>query len=178
MNTVFERNIDLQGGEYGNAVLSKWPVVKHKNVHLPSFDNGEQRGVLVCELQPPSLDQSILFLCTHLDHRRDDRERFASARRINELIAARNQVPAILAGDLNATSGSRVLATFAEQWQLANDQELPTIPVTKPSRQIDFILQGPAGCWRTTDMRVLDEAIASDHRAIFAVLELAPGSKP
>ena len=174
MRVVFEKNIDFQGGQYGNAVLLKLPVVKYKNIHLPSFDNGEQRGVLICELKPKSLKQPILFLCTHLDHRPNDRERLAAAKRINELIAERSVVPTILAGDLNATRDSAVLKTMAKQWKIANEKELPTIPVTKPKRQIDFILFRPAGRWKTVEIRVLDEAVASDHRAIFAVLELQP----
>ena len=177
MTVVFKKNMDFEGGQYGNAVLSKLPIARHKNVHLPSFDNGEQRGVLICELKPKSLKRSILFLCTHLDHRPNDRERLASAKRINKLIAQRGDVPAILAGDLNATRKSTVLKTFAKQWMIANEKELPTIPVTKPKRQIDFILSRPAGRWKTVEIRVLKEAIASDHRAIFAVLELQPSEK-
>ena len=174
MQVVFEKNIDFQGGQYGNAVLSKIPIKEHTNVHLPSYDQGEQRGVLICTLQPKSLGKPLLLLCTHLDHRSDDRERRASARRINELIGRRGNVPAILAGDLNATRDSPVLKTFFAQWQAANDKELPTVPVGKPRRQIDFILSRPAGRWKTVEVRVLKEAIASDHRAIFAVLELVP----
>lgn len=177
MKAVFEKNIDFEGGQYGNAVLSKWPIVKHQNIHLPSLDNGEQRGVLICELKPDALDRPILLLCTHLDHRRDEQERLASAKRINELIAERGEVPAILAGDLNATRDSAVLKTFAGKWQIANDRELPTVPVGKPARQIDFVLSRPARRWKTVEVRVLDEAVASDHRAIFAVLELVPGSR-
>lgn len=174
MKVVFEKNIDFQGGQYGNAVLSKWPIVKHKNVHLPSLNKGEQRGVLICDLKPPARKKPILFLCTHLDHRADSAERLASAKRINELIAKRSDVAAILAGDLNATRDSSTLKTFSKQWTIANKKELPTIPVEKPTRQIDFILHRPSARWKTVEVRVLDEAVASDHRAIFAVLELQP----
>mgnify|MGYP000435192757 CR=1 FL=1 len=41
-------------------------------------------------------------------------------------------------------------------------------------RQIDFILVRPAERWKAIEVRVLDEAVASDHRAIFAVLEILP----
>ena len=172
MNVVFGRNIDLQGGHYGNAVLSKFPIVNHNNVHLKSFENGEQRGVLICELQPKSIDETILFMGTHLDHRRDGQERLASAEQINGIALERLSIAAILAGDLNATRNSQVLKTFAKQWQIANEKTLPTIPVAKPSRQIDFILTRPSSRWKTIGVRVLDESIASDHRAIFAELEL------
>lgn len=48
----------------------------------------------------------------------------------------------------------------------------PTIPVTTPDRQIDFVLFRPAARWKVVKSRVLEEMIASDHRPILAVLEL------
>ena len=178
MSVVFEKNIDYQGGQYGNAVLSKLPIVKHKNVHLPRLDQGEQRGVLICELEPKASSTRILFLNTHLDHRADDGERLASAARINALVSDRGELPALLAGDLNATRDSSVLARFAQHWKTASRKELPTVPVGAPRRQIDFILSRPAGRWKPVEVRVLDEAIASDHRAIFAVFELTRAGDP
>ena len=172
MSVVFEENIRFQGGQYGNAVLSKIPIAKHKNVHLPLLNEGEQRGVLICELRPKPLAKPLLFLCTHLDHRSPNQERLASAKRINELLVERGGPLAILAGDLNATRDSRTLATFAKQWRIAHAKESPTVPVNQPQRQIDFILSHSASRWKTVEARVLDEAVASDHRAIFAVLEL------
>ena len=60
-------------------MLSGLPVAGHTNVHLPSVGGGEQRGVLILELKPEVIDESIWFLGTHLDHRSDDQERRASA---------------------------------------------------------------------------------------------------
>lgn len=45
MQVAFGGNIVLQGGDYGNAVLSRWPIRRHENHKLPRFDNGEQRSV-------------------------------------------------------------------------------------------------------------------------------------
>jgi endonuclease/exonuclease/phosphatase family metal-dependent hydrolase len=176
MEVVFEKNIDYQGGQYGNAVLSNVPVARHENIHLPRLDNGEQRGVLMVELQPETMARPVLLLATHLDHRPDDRERFASAEQINRTVEKHAGIPAILAGDLNDTRGSRVLKKFEECWTVAGTEELPTIPVGEPTRQIDFILYRPRDDWRVVEVRVLDEAIASDHRAVFATLELLPRS--
>ena len=174
MHGVFGENIRFGGGQYGNAVLSKFPIAKHENAHLPCFDDGEQRGMLICEIRPKELGTALLFCCTHLDHRPDSRERLASAKRINEWIQQRGQTPAILAGDLNATPSSSVLTEFSKAWRISNQQKLATVPVTKPSRQIDFILSRPLGRWKALETTVLSEAVASDHRAIFALLELSP----
>ncbi|MEZ6080317.1 MAG: hypothetical protein R3C56_33000 [Pirellulaceae bacterium] len=36
MHVVFGANIDLQGGKYGNAVLSRYPIKSSKNHVLPN----------------------------------------------------------------------------------------------------------------------------------------------
>jgi endonuclease/exonuclease/phosphatase family metal-dependent hydrolase len=173
MHVVFGGNIKLQGGEYGNAVLSRTPILRHRNHLLPCFDKGEQRGVLEVELTVGGVE--LIFLATHLDHRADGRERLASARAINELAIRDPERPALLAGDLNDLSDSPPLTELGKQWQRSNARILPTIPVKSPRRQIDYILYRPKDRWRTVETVVLEEAVASDHRAILAVLEL-PGA--
>ena len=80
MNVVFGANIELQGGHYGNAVLSRFPITRHKNHLLPSIDDSEQRGVIEAEITLSKSNQSLLLLATHLDYRTDERERLASAK--------------------------------------------------------------------------------------------------
>lgn len=172
MDVVFGANIELQGGHYGNAVLSRYPIARHKNHLLPNIENSEQRGVIETEIKFPRTDQPMLLLATHLDYRPDDRERLASAKVINELISRHPQRLALLAGDLNATPDSETLQLFETIWTRANAKPLATVPVSEPLKQIDFILYRPASCWIVVEVKVLDEAVASDHRAIFAVLEL------
>ena len=174
MEVVFEKNIRYQGGDYGNAVLSKLPIKRHKNHPLPSFYKGEQRGVLEVEVETTVPGQSVLFLATHLDYRPADEERLASVKFINDLVTSTEGQPALLAGDLNAKPDSTTLRGFKKLWTPVNDEELPTFPVEKPTRQIDFILFHPAECWKAVETRALDEAVASDHRGIFAVLEFIP----
>lgn len=176
MNVVFGGNIRYEGGDYGNAVLSRSPIRQHKNHLLPLFDDGEQRGVLEVEVEMPGGAGTVWLLATHLDHRKADRERLASAATINKLAAARAGQPAVLAGDLNDLPDSETLGRLRTAWTRANEKVLPTIPVNQPTQQIDFILFRPADRWKVIEVRVLDEAVASDHRAIFAVLELLPGN--
>lgn len=172
MEAVFGGNIRFQGGDYGNAVLSRFPIRQHQNWLLPRFDEGEQRGVLEVEIELPDDFGTMRFLATHLDHRRADRERIASAQWINNRITEGDNQPTVLAGDLNATPDSPTLREFEKVWTRANEEILPTFPVVEPTRQIDYILFHPAERWRVVEVYVLDEAVASDHRAIFAELEL------
>ena len=171
MNVAFGPNIDLQGGHYGNAILTRFTVKEHKNYLLPNLNDGEQRGVLAAKIKTSAEPADILVLATHFDHRPDDRERTLSAKIINHQF--RNERgPALLMGDLNDVVGSPALNQLETIWKRTNTDPLPTIPVDQPKRQIDFILFRPADRWTVVETRVLEEAVASDHRAILSVLEL------
>lgn len=178
MHVVFGANIDYDGGQYGNAVLSRYPILRQENHLLPSPRGGEQRGVLQVEIELPGIDPPLMLLATHLDHRPNDVERRESAAAINRLAADRPDQPALLAGDLNDTPESATLERLAAEWNRAGEGALPTVPVDDPTRQIDFILYRPQDRWRVVDVRVLDERLASDHRAILAVLEWLPPEAP
>ncbi len=177
MHVIFGANIELQGGHYGNAILSRYPIKEHKNHLLPNTDGGEQRGVLVTQIELPEFDRPLMFLATHFDHRREDQQRIDSAQAINQLVKA-SDLPAIVAGDLNATKESQPLKTLEPFWSHVNTAPLPTIPVNAPERQIDFILVRPADSWKVIEVKVLDEAVASDHRAIYCELEWPDLERP
>ena len=126
MKSVFGSNITFQGGQYGNAILSKFPIIKNKNFLLPNVDSGEQRGLLRSQIQI-SNKENILFFSTHLDHRRSDTERLASAEAINQIISLNNKPPAILAGDFNDVPESPTLKELGKLWLRTNKKILKTI---------------------------------------------------
>jgi len=171
MNHVFGANIAFQGGQYGNAILSRYPITEHRNHLLPNVDAGEQRGVLAATIHMPK-DRSLSLLATHFDHRRPDAERLASAKFVNQLTTKQPEMPAIFAGDLNDVPASRTLQEIGRTWTRTNARIMPTIPVGQPARQIDYIFVRPKARWTLVETRVLAEAVASDHRAIFAIIEL------
>lgn len=77
MHVAFGGNIELEGGHYGNAVLSRFPITQATNHLLPNDESGEQRGVLQVELEL-SESQRMTLLATHLDHRSQN-QRLSSA---------------------------------------------------------------------------------------------------
>lgn len=166
MQVAFGHTIMHQGGLYGNAVLSKWPMDGFTTHALPGSEGRERRGAIEVRMSRPI---PFTFLATHLDIAEKDRVMAANA--LRSLI--RNEQPMILAGDLNAVEGSEPMKILLQDWMVARlDAPLPTIPVEKPARQIDYVLYRPAARWRVIEARVLDERVASDHRPILVVLEL------
>ena len=177
MQVLFEKNIAFQGGEYGNAILSRLPVRSHRNHRLPNHRNGEQRGALEAELVLPGGRGTLVFWNTHLDHRSNPSERLASAQALEKIVRERKAPLGILAGDLNSTLSAQVLPIFLRTWTNSNGAKpQPTVPVGKPNRQIDFVLYRPKARWQVQSFQVLPEQVASDHRAVLAVLQLMPVS--
>ncbi|MDP7206772.1 MAG: endonuclease/exonuclease/phosphatase family protein, partial [Pirellulaceae bacterium] len=100
------------------------------------------------------------------------------ARALEKIVQANPGMPGILAGDLNSQLDGMVLPIFLQSWTNSNGPRArPTVPVAMPRRQIDFILYRPKDRWRVKSVQVLDEQVASDHRAIFSVLEFLPASR-
>lgn len=167
MHVLFGPGMPYQGGQYGNALLSRWPAAEMKNHALPVSPRREPRAILEARFGHPF---AARFLATHLDITRPDR--MSAVEALAGIAPAEDPLPAIFLGDLNDTPESPVLAGLrAQQW--VSVVTGATIPVGEPKRQIDFILVRPAARWKVIEQRVLDEAVASDHRPIFTVLELS-----
>ncbi len=175
MKFIYGSSMDYAGGKYGNAVLTKLTIEESKTIPLP----GEPRSAVCVTLKTSGEGSSaarFLFVATHLDTKKQPR--FNSVRLIEKLFDSDKDLPAILAGDLNAVPGSPTMQAFNETWQNATYQKgLYTSPAKNPSRQIDYILCRPSERWSFFESKVLDEAVASDHRPILVVLELLPEFK-
>ncbi len=123
MKHAFGGNIELQGGHYGNAVLSRGEMKVLANHKLPNIDKGEQRGVL--DVMIDHQGRQVRVLATHFDHRRDPRERLESAAKVNQLAQTQPDMPTLLIGDLNAAFDSDVLKDLRKTWQLTNTRACP-----------------------------------------------------
>lgn len=168
MHVAFGANIELDGGHYGNAVLSRFPIKRFENHLLPNH-GGEQRGVLEVELDLPD-SRTLTLLSTHFDHQ-NQQQRLDSVPFIDQLTGSIMDHPVFLAGDLNAVPESPVLERLRAHWTLSSDAVHPTVPVVKPAIQIDYLLfHRPMPDAKFTvkalDTRVLDHTVASDHRGI------------
>ena len=124
-------------------------------------------------VEPPGGLPPVTFLNTHFQHD-DPGTRAEQAAKVNELFGKADG-PLILAGDLNAVPDSGPMRAIAKTWTLATpaDERLRTVPAARPRHQIDYVLFRPAGRFRVTEAKVVEERVASDHRPVLAVLEWA-----
>jgi endonuclease/exonuclease/phosphatase family metal-dependent hydrolase len=176
MQGLFGKAMDYDGGGYGEAVLSRYPVIETKNNPLPHTAKAEPRAALEIHIELPG-GVKMAFVGTHLDHQRNQSNRMMQTKRIMELYE-NYDLPIVLAGDLNAMPGSDPINLLLRQWSdAAEDDPRPTFPSTKPARRIDYIMYKPMGRWNVVEVRVIDQKVASDHCPVFAVLELLPEGK-
>lgn len=166
---AYGKAMDYQGGAYGQALLSRWPLEEFTVHPLPNPAKVEPRIAISAIVRPPGMP-AVRVIGTHLDASREDTARLQQAAALNELFA-KDDTLTVLMGDLNARPESAVMKPLFAVWADASiGNPLPTIPAKKPTGRIDYVLLRPAGVWRVMSSTVLPEAIASDHRPLFVEL--------
>jgi endonuclease/exonuclease/phosphatase family metal-dependent hydrolase len=173
MSCVFSNNYDFQGGRYGNAVLTRFPVKQTLNTHFNMLRPGEQRGILQLVLDVHG--RELVFMATHIDFRSDDSERLANAAEVGELLKNYAGKPVILCGDFNDVPGSRTHQKFAElfvdSWTVAGSGDGFTIPAEKPAKRIDYIWLSRDGSIEPLRLWV-PTSEASDHLPVVGEFRL------
>lgn len=168
---VFGKAMNYGGGEYGEAILSRFPIVEHKTHALPFTQGREPRAALEITVHPPNLP-AITFVGTHLDHFKDDTDRLAQTKELNRLLVTKDAPVTLLAGDLNARPDSAPMQTILQYWNdTAANHPQPTIPSDEPRAKIDWVLTLKSQGWRVISTQVLEEKVASDHRPVLVELE-------
>lgn len=164
-----------QGGLFGNAVLTHLPILDVAIHPLPYTEATEEkttypRGAIAVTVEAPD-GKPLRFVSTHFQHNVPE-DRVAEAKAINGLFA--DELRTILAGDINAKPEEEPVQVLLEQWENATDDPpAPTVPVKEPKSRIDYIFYRPAEAFLLKEARVIPEVMASDHRPVFAELEIA-----
>lgn len=153
---------------YGNAFLSRVPIVGRGAFPLPTSPGIEPRNLLFVDVRMGA--ERVRIFGTHLSV--EGRER---ARQLAELgrILSKYSGPALLVGDLNAS-----LAALEEAFPLLSGMdwedalagagpEAGTFPASQPRARIDHILFSPQMRERLMEAFILDDT-SSDHLAVVA----------
>jgi endonuclease/exonuclease/phosphatase family metal-dependent hydrolase len=169
MYSFFAKTIDFQGGEYGIAILSKYPLIATQVLALPMDHNsgGEPRAVAAVVVEPVE-GFKITFVSAHLDVQEEN-----SALQIHAIVDYTQDMdaPVILAGDFNAEPGSYVVQALDKVFQRTCAGCPFTAPEINPIQTIDHISFTPKGAFDVVQHEVIKELYASDHLPVFAVLK-------
>ncbi|MGD2068409.1 MAG: endonuclease/exonuclease/phosphatase family protein [Gemmatimonadota bacterium] len=158
-----------QGGEYGNAILSRLPVLRRATRPLaPAAGSALTVHEVVVGVGDP--ERPVSFVSVHLAG--SPRDRLLQADSLTAHFAGVGH-PVVLAGDFNSRPGDPVMDRLREAWTVVpKDGPAETFPADAPDREIDYVLFRPASAFEIVEHRVIEEAAASDHRPIRAVLRV------
>ena len=170
MPYVFGAN--SRDGQYGNALLSRYPVQAWSNHHY-RINTTERRGVLEVSVQVGP-GEPVHFFVTHLDQiggPQNARQEQAS----EALDLWRGQTRSVLLGDLNAEPYKPELANiyqagWVDTLQATGKGQVFTFwdPNPQAGRRIDYIFVTPDISIESTQVL---ESRASDHLPVVAVLD-------
>jgi len=173
MHSVFGAFFDYQGGRYGMALLSRFPIESYANHWLP--EGTEPRTGLAARIRLDS-GQEIIVVGIHLY--RTPEQRLAQASGLVDIYSDET-TPVILAGDFNSLPDSDVLALLRRHWQVPDKgTDRLTYPSDAPQREIDYIMYRPADRFEVVEHRVIHEPLVSDHRPVVIELRLLDPANP
>lgn len=170
MQFYFSKAIDHQGGDYGVAVLTRFPIVDSVRYALPIRPElkEEDRTIAAVTVTLPD-SRKLIFASTHLGLKEPNR--ILQAETIQQYFG-NTELPMILGGDFNATPDSPVIAYFDKYFTRSCSECKPTIPVDVPKKTIDFIMHKQGSKLKSTNTKVIDEKYASDHLPVTAEFTL------
>ena len=169
------------GGQFGNAVLSRWPIEVSSSARLPYVPDDREVQRLVLHARTNGIDVFSTHLAWQLhDAALRERQALALTQFVSEQTDPAATVGPIVAGDLNAEPDSTVVrylsglasldgaSTYLQDaWRLAGDggpgltwsNRNPHAALDRePDRRLDYVFSGfhgPTGSGRPLECRVV-----------------------
>jgi endonuclease/exonuclease/phosphatase family metal-dependent hydrolase len=176
-------NVSLRKGRYGNATLSRWPIVRERNIDL-TIGNRKRRGCQHTTLELPGNDMKhdrLEVFNLHLGLSARERERQVGLLvRSPELRDLDPHTPCLVGGDFNDWR-SLLRPIFVEvfSFRCATDRQagesfIRTYPSFSPRGGLDRIYyRGGVHLQTARSCRLSVSRVASDHLPVIADFELS-----
>ena len=155
---LFQRNLTVGFGGFGNGMAVRGTVVARKEHSLPS--RKEQRGALEVRLRGVGGLSAVTVFCTHWGL--SSEERVEQAEALAELVNAAAR-PVIVCGDLNeqvTEAGVQRLLSLTRLQDADSRQNRATFVSDNPTVRIDFVLYSPE---LVVERVEVVPSLASDH---------------
>lgn len=173
MHYHFAKAIDRSGGDYGVAVLSRFPIIKAESYHLPLTEGskGEVRAAAV--IHTKIFGEEVVFMSAHLDHLRDE-DRKLQVEELNKILRSKSKYPVIFGADLNMKRNNPLLRILEKEVVFNCTDCIPTFPSDKPEVTIDYLMFNAKAFkkYSMSDYRVVNESYASDHLPLMMDISL------
>jgi endonuclease/exonuclease/phosphatase family metal-dependent hydrolase len=162
--------------QFGNAILSRYPITSSSLTLLPVTPGLEQRGLLKAVVDVPGTDLEVFN--THLGDV-SATDRVQQATRIQQEIGTPER-PTILVGDMNATPEAPEVTTLdgflADAWITRGEGPGYTFESKNPAARVDYVFTSDAVRPQQSQVVVTDPG-ASDHLPVAVRLPI-PSQDP
>ena len=170
---VWFPNVKVRGGgEYGNAILCRWPLVGANNIDL-TVGRRKRRSVLHAEIRirHDNLDKVVHVFNMHLGLSQPERRtQLGTFLGCHPFAGLHHDTPVIVAGDLNDVYG-RLGRLLVPSGFRSCDRPPRTFPAWAPMRALDSIyVRGAVHLLGVHRGETELARRASDHRPLFADL--------
>lgn len=172
---AYGRNAVYPSGHHGNALLSKFPILRHQNRDV-SIAGPERRGLLHCVLALPA-GAEVHAICVHLglqeSHRRQQVDLLCHM--VNEEVPA--EAPLLIAGDFNdwrhrAHGPLERCAGLREVFVQAHGRAARTFPARLPMLPLDRIYVRNARVHKPVVLPRRPWSHLSDHAPLAAEISI------
>jgi len=161
---AFGKFMDHDGGEYGMAVLSRFPITKTIRHQLPK--GTEPRCALEIRVQTDAFKSPLSFIGIHNEWKINK----VRSLQIKTLITSLKDYkhPIILSGDFNGQPTDPSLKLLIDdKWHILDKKGAKTWPSQNPRVEIDFIMTKQLPSF-SVEHYVIEDTETSDHRPIYA----------
>ena len=163
----FGKSTRLNFKSYGNALLSKYPIIEAKVIKIPKvfFKFHERRSILKAKID---INGNILTVfVTHFGLTKEEQEKG-----IKTLISLLNEDKFIIMGDFNITYGNKLLDYLKGKTidtSIYFNEKLLSWPSDNPKYKFDYILT-------SKDIKIIKadipNEVISDHRPYITEIEI------
>ena len=172
MDYAFAFNLRYQGGQYGVAILSRFPIMATDHRFYQNTREAERRGFIRAEVSVRG--RLINFVTTHLDYQYEDGRLFEAQQLLSALKDLKN--PLIVVGDFNDIAAGQAYQLMRYQFGDAWTEGRPadegfSYPADKPAKRIDYIFFRSTDRVRTKRAWIVN-TLASDHVPVVADVEI------
>jgi endonuclease/exonuclease/phosphatase family metal-dependent hydrolase len=170
-------NVSLRKGRYGNATLSRFPILRERNIDLSVEESWIRRGCQHTTLEMNGTGRHLEVFNLHLGlSARERNKQIDLLKRSHEFSSVDPETPVLVAGDFNDWR-SLLQSTFTNGFGFGCATErrrgpyrcIPTYPAFSPQGGLDRIYhRGPLQLVSVHSCRMQIARVASDHLPVLA----------
>lgn len=173
-HTAYGMNAVYQDGHHGNAIVSRYPIVRSENLDI-SHHALESRGLLHCELQVPGWDVPLHCINVHLGLWARSRRLQLGWLRDRIVAAVPPGAPLVVAGDFNDWRGAATAMLerelgMVEVFRSALGRHARSFPARLPLLSLDRIYVRGLEVGGARRLAEASWSRLSDHVALAATL--------